>query len=93
MKSVDEFLRKQIASTFFVVPGAQLATMALNKEGDFRYTVKDEDGYIYLRGYSNVKYIDYILSLIADAYGTKTITFQYWQDVKRAIEKGEFQND
>lgn len=93
MKSVDEFLRKQIASSFFVVPGAQLATMVLNKEGDFRYTVKDENDYIYLRGYSNVKYIDYILSLIADAFGTKSITFQYWQDVKRAIEKGEFQDD
>lgn len=93
MKSIDEFLRKQVASTFFIVPGARLATMVLNKEGDFRYTVEDEQGYIYLRGYANMKYIDYILSLIADVYGTKTITFQYWQDVQRAIEKGEFKDD
>lgn len=93
MKSIDEFLRKQVASTFFIVPGARLATMVLNKEGDFRYTVEDEHGYIYLRGYANMKYIDYILSLIADVYGTKTITFQYWQDVQRAIEKGEFKDD
>lgn len=93
MKRIDEFLRKQVASTFFIVPGARLATMVLNKEGDFRYTVEDEHGYIYLRGYANMKYIDYILSLIADVYGSKTITFQYWQDVQRAIEKGEFKDD
>lgn len=90
MKSIDEFLRKQVASTFFIVPGARIATMVLNEEGDFIYTVVDEHGYIYLRSYANMKDIDYILSLIADVYGTKTITFQYWQDVKRAIEKGEF---
>lgn len=93
MKRIDEFLIKQVASTFFIVPGARLATMVLNKEGDFRYTVEDEHGYIYLRGYANMKYIDYILSLIADVYGSKTITFQYWQDVQRAIEKGEFKDD
>lgn len=87
MKEFDKFLRRQVACNFFIMSGAHLRTVMLDDvAGKFMYFVEDDDDYTYVKGYANIRDLDRILKVLADAYGKDTISYQYWRDMARELK-------
>lgn len=89
MKAFDYFLRRQVASAFYIVNSAELKTVMLNeKTGDFMFSMEDENGYIYSKGYAKVDDLNRIIKVIADVYGKDNRTYEYWLSMSRELKNG-----